>query len=71
MLNESEAPTRVLYVAKKPKYKIARKKFQIGNTPLDQTHIIYLDRIPPDDDADMDEIMSRMLMEGNRGMHRF
>ena len=66
ILNESEAPTRILYVAKKPKYKITRKRFQIGNTPLDQTHIIYLDRIAHNDDEVMDENMHDILVQTER-----
>ena len=70
-MNETEAPTSILYVAKKPKYKITRKRFQIGNTPLDQTHIIYLDPIAHNDDEVMDEIMHDILVAAERSRYKY
>ena len=43
LLNASEAPTNIFYIARKSNYEVARAEFTIGSTPLEQTHTIYLD----------------------------
>ena len=43
LLNSSETPTNIFYIARKSNYEVARAEFTIGSTPLEQTHTIYLD----------------------------
>ena len=43
LLNSSETPTNIFYIARKSNYEVARAEFTIGRAPLEQTHTIYLD----------------------------
>ena len=44
-LNSSDAPNQILYIVKKDNYIDKVDKHTIFKTPLNQTHIIYLDPI--------------------------
>ena len=44
-LNSNDAPNQILYIVKKDNYIEAVDKHTIFETPLNQTHIIYLDPI--------------------------